>query len=77
MRRRALMTVTTGCPGRAFAWEFAAQELDRLLTDRSRDALRLVAAGVARAYGSRVDVRECDLEDEAELAARALGLGHC
>lgn len=71
MRRTALITGATGGLGGAFAWEFAAQGWDLLLTDRSQDALRLLADGIARAHGSHVETRVCDLEDEDDLTALA------
>lgn len=71
MRRTALITGAAGGLGRAFAWEFAAQGWDLLLTDRGEDALRLVAEGIGRAHGTHVETRVCNLEDDHDLESLA------
>lgn len=64
MRMQVLITGATGGLGRAFVWEFASRGWDLFLTDRSANALAVLAEGTRRSHGVRVLWRPGDLSDE-------------
>lgn len=64
--RRALITGAAGGLGRAMASTLAELGADLILLDRSDAALAELAAAIKADWGTDADVRNCDLESQAE-----------
>jgi uncharacterized protein len=71
MRNNNLVLITGGAGslGKAFAAECAARGWNLMLTDTNTDKLAVVAAGLERMYGVKVNFFACNLTDAEERDA--------